>query len=110
MELVHETIVERREIFQAVRARFLQTFEEEDLSAWIELLQELAQLSHRITAGGNAENIMHQALDELLSDIFTIQIAIREFTGSEKLLKWNGLRSKGDRLLLVRCHAGSAPS
>ena len=80
MEFVHESVVERREIFQRVRARFLQTFEEKDLCAWIELLQKLAQLSHGITAGGNAENIMHQALDELLSDIFTVQIAIREFT------------------------------
>jgi hypothetical protein len=109
MELVHEAIVERREIFQAVRARFLQTFKEKDLGAWIELLQELAQLSHGITAGGNAENIMYKTLDELLSDIFTIQIAIREFTGSEKLIEWNSLRSKGDRLLLMRCHADRSP-
>ncbi len=29
---------------------------------------------------------MHQALNELLSDIFTIQIAIWKFTGSEKLI------------------------
>ena len=101
MEFVHESIVEGREIFQRVRARFLQAFEEKDLCARIELLQELAQLSHGITAGGNAENIMHKALDELLSDIFTIQIAIRKFTGSEKLIKWNGLCSKRNRLLLM---------
>lgn len=31
MELVHEPVVERREIFQRVRARFLQALEEEDL-------------------------------------------------------------------------------
>lgn len=96
MELVHEPVVKGCEIFQAVRARFLQAFEEEDLYAWIELLQELAQLCHGITTGGNTENIVHKTLDELLSDIFTIQIAIREFTGSEKLLKWDGLCSKGN--------------
>jgi hypothetical protein len=37
---------------------------------------------------------VHETLDELLSDIFTIEIAIREFTGSEKLFKWDGLCSK----------------
>lgn len=101
MELVHETIVEGCEIFQAVRAGFLQAFKEEDLCAGIELLQKLAQLSHRIAAGWDAENIMNQALDELLSDIFAIQIAIWEFTGGEKLIKWNCLGSKGNRLLLM---------
>ncbi len=80
MELVHEAVVKGSEIFQTVRARFLQTFEKEDLCAWIELFQELAQLSHGITAGGNAEDVVHEALNELLSDIFTIQIAIRELT------------------------------
>ncbi len=96
MEFIHEPVVEGCEIFQTVRARFLQAFEKEDLCAWIELLQELAQLSHGITTGGNAENIMHQALNELLSDIFTIQIAIWKFTGSEKLIKWDRLCSKGN--------------
>ena len=101
MELVHEAIVERSEIFQAVRARFLQAFEEEDLCTWIELFQKLAQLSHGITAGWYAEEVMDQTLDELLSDIFTIQIAIWEFTGSKKLIKWNSLGSKGNCLLLM---------
>ena len=96
MELIHEPIVEGCKIFQTVWARFLQAFEEEDLCAWVELLQELAQLSHGITTGGNAENIVHKALHELLSDIFTIQIAIWEFTGGEKLIKWDGLCSKGN--------------
>ena len=80
MELVHEAIVKGSKIFQTVRARFLQAFEEEDLCAWVELFQELAQLSHGITAGGNAEDIVHEALNELLSDILTIQIAIWELT------------------------------
>jgi|GEM_PF-1529905 len=94
MELVHEPIVEGGEIFQTVGARFLQAFEKEDLCTWIKLFQELAQLSHGITTGRNAENIVHKAFNELLSDIFTIQIAIREFTGSEKLIKWDRLCSK----------------
>jgi hypothetical protein len=94
MELVHESIVQWGEIFQTVRTRFLQTFEEKDLCAWIKLLQELAQLSHGITAGGNAEDVMHKALNELLSNIFTIQIAFWKLTGGEELIKWDGLRSK----------------
>ncbi len=96
MELVHEPVIEGCEILQTVRARFLQALEEEDLCAWIELLQELAKLCHGIAAGGNAENIVHKTLDELLSDIFTIQITVWEFTGSEKLIKWDGLCSKGN--------------
>lgn len=44
---------------------------------------------------------MNKALNELLSDIFAIQIAIWEFTGSEKLIKWDGLGSKGNCLLLM---------
>lgn len=96
MELVHEPVVEGCEIFQTVRACFLQALEKEDLCTWIKLFQELAQLSHGIATGGNAENIVHQTLNELLSDIFTIQIAIWEFTGSEKLIKWDRLCSKGN--------------
>jgi hypothetical protein len=61
----------------------------------------LAELRHGITASWNTENIMNKALNELLSDIFAIQIAIWEFTGSEKLFKWNGLGSKGNCLLLM---------
>jgi len=94
MELVHESIVEGGEIFQTVRTRFLQTFEEKDLRAWIELFQELAQLSHGITSSGNAEDVMHKALNELLSNIFTIQIAFWKLTGGEELIKWDGLCSK----------------
>lgn len=94
MELVHEPIVEWGEIFQTVGTCFLQTFEEKDLRAWIELFQDLAQLSHGITAGGNAEDVMHKALNELLSNIFTIQIAFWKLTGGEELIKWDGLRSK----------------
>lgn len=95
MELVHEPVVEGCKIFQTIRAGFFQALEEEDLRAWIELLQELAQLSHGITAGRHAEDIVNKTLDELLSDIITMQIAIWEFTGSEKLIKWDGLGSKG---------------
>ena len=80
MEFVHEPVVEGCKIFQTIRTRFLQAFEEEDLCAWIELLQELAQLSHGITTRRNAEDIVHKALHELLSDVLTIQIAIWKFT------------------------------
>jgi hypothetical protein len=96
MELTHEPVVEGSEIFQTTRACVLQAPEKQDLCPRIELLQELAQLSHGITAGGNAEEIMDQSLDELLSDIFGIEVAIWEFAGSEKLIKWDGLCSKGN--------------
>jgi len=101
MKLVHEAVIEGREILQRVRTSFLQTFEEEDLRARIELLQELAQLSHRVTAGWNAENIVYEAFDKLLRDVFTIQVAVWEFAGIEKLIKGDGLCSKGNRLLLM---------
>jgi hypothetical protein len=44
---------------------------------------------------------MNKALNELLSNVFAIQIAIWEFARSEKLIKRNGLGSKGNCLLLI---------
>jgi len=109
MEFVHEPVIERGKIFQAIWACFLQTLEKEDLCPGIELLKELAELSHGVAPCRDAQNIMHEALDKLLSDVFTIEIAIWELTGGKKLIKGNCLCSKGNCLLLMGCHAGSAP-
>jgi hypothetical protein len=40
----------------------------------------MAQLSHGVTAGRNTEDIMHEAFDELLSEILTGEVAFREFS------------------------------
>ena len=58
---------------------FFETFEEEDLCTRVYLFQEMAQLGHGVTAGWDTENIVHKALDELLSKIFAGDIALWEF-------------------------------
>ena len=80
MKLVHEAVIERGEIFEALGAGFFETFEEEDLCTRVYLFQELAQLSHGITAGWDTKNIVHEALDELLSEILTAEVALWEFS------------------------------
>jgi len=80
MELVHETVIERGEIFKALGASFFKTLEEEDLCARVYLLQEMAQLSHGVAAGWDTEDIVHETLDELLSEILAGEVAIREFS------------------------------
>ena len=79
MKLVHEAVIERGEIFEALGTGFFETLEEEDLRARVYLLQEMAQLSHGVTAGRDTKNIVYKALDELLSEILTGKIAFREF-------------------------------
>ena len=80
MKLVHESVIERGEIFEAFRAGFFEAFEEEDLHTRVDLFQELAQLSHGIAAGWDTEDIVHEAFDKLLSQILAGEIAIREFS------------------------------
>ena len=69
MKLVHEAVIERGEIFETLGAGFLETFEEEDLCARVYLFQEMAQLSHGVTAGWDTEDIVHEAFHKLLSEI-----------------------------------------
>ena len=52
---------------------------------------------------------MNQALDELLSDIFTGEIAIRELSGREEFAEGDGLRGKWEVLLWCDGHAQSTP-
>ncbi len=80
MKLVHESVIERGEIFKALGASFFKTFEEENLRARVDLFKELAQISHGIAACWNTEHIVHEAFDKLLSEIFASEVAIREFS------------------------------
>jgi hypothetical protein len=105
MKLVHEAVIERGEIFKALGASFFEAFEKEDLYARVDLFKELAQLSHGVAAGWDTEDIVHEAFDELLSQILAGKIAIWKFSGSKKFVKRYGLRSKWDRCLLTRGHA-----
>ena len=80
MKLVHEAVIERGEIFETLRASFFETFEEKNLCARVYLFQELAQLSHGVTAGWDTEDIVHEAFDELLSEILAGEVTLREFS------------------------------
>jgi hypothetical protein len=40
----------------------------------------MAQLSHGVTSGWDTKDIVHQSLDELLSEILTGEVAFREFS------------------------------
>jgi hypothetical protein len=106
MKLVHEAVIERGEIFEALGASFFETFEKEDLCARIDLFKELAQLCHGVTAGWDTEDIVYEAFDELLSQILAGEIAFWKFSRSKKFVERYGLRSKWDRRLLTRGHAG----
>ncbi len=110
MKFVHEAIIEGGEILEALGTGFFEAFEEKDLCARVYLLKEMAQLSHGIAANWNTQNIMYQALDELLSEIFAGEVAFREFSRSQKFVEGYGLRRKWDRLLLTRGHADSTPA
>ncbi len=79
MKLVHETVIERCKIFETLRACFLEPFKEKHLCARVQLLKEMAQLSHGVTASRDTEDVMHEALDELLSEILASEVAVREF-------------------------------
>ena len=79
MKLVHEAVIERSEILETLGARFFKTFKEKNLCPGVYLFQELTQLSHGITAGWNAEDIVYEALDELLRNILAGKVAFREF-------------------------------
>ena len=80
MKLVHETVVERGEIFETLRASFFETFEEKNLGARVYLFQETAQLSHGVTSRWSTEDIVHKAFDELLSKILAGEVALWEFS------------------------------
>lgn len=105
MKLVHEAVIERGEIFQTLGASFFEAFEKEDLYARIDLFKELAQLSHGVAAVWDTEDIVNEALDELLSQILAGEIAVWKFSGSKKFIERYGLRGKGDRRLLTSGHA-----
>ena len=80
MKLVHESVIQRGEVFETLGAGFFETFEEEDLCASVDLFEKLSQLSHRIAAGRDTEDIVDEAFDKLLSHILAGEIAIRKFS------------------------------
>lgn len=79
MEFVHESIIKRSKIFEAVRAGFFEPLKKEHLAPWVQLFKELTELGHAVTPRWNAEDIMNEPLYKLLFDILTVQIAIWEF-------------------------------
>jgi len=79
VKLVHKAVIEWSEILEAFGARFFKTFKEKHLRSGVDLFQELTQLSHGITAGWNAEDIVYEAFDELLRNILAGKVAFREF-------------------------------
>jgi len=48
-------------------------------------------LGHGVAAGGDTEDIVHEALDELLREILTAEVALREFSCGEKFVEGDGL-------------------
>lgn len=46
MELVHETVVQGCEVFEAIRTCLFEAFKKEHLSPWVQLFKELAELGH----------------------------------------------------------------
>ena len=109
MKLVHKAVIERGKIFEDLGAGLFETLEEEHLGAGIELLKEMAQVSHRVTASRNTQHIMHETLDKLLCDIFAGEVPARKFPRGQKLVERYGLGSKCDWLLLRRGHADDTP-
>lgn len=109
MKLVHKAVIERREVLETIRAGFFEAFEKKHLRAGVELFQEMTQLSHRIVACRDAEDIVNQAFHKLLGDIFTGQVAFRQFARSKEFIKGDGLRGKWNRRLLTGGHAEGSP-
>lgn len=109
MEFVHKPVIERRKVLETIRTGFLEALKKEHLRAGVELFQQMTQLSHRIAAGRDAENIVNQAFHELLGNILTREIAFRQFARSQEFVKRDGLRGKWNRRLLTGGHAEGTP-
>lgn len=82
MELVHEAVIERSEVFQAFRVGFLKPLKEKNLCAGVELFKKMAELSHRITTCRHTEYVVDQAFHELLGDILAGEVAFRKLSRS----------------------------
>lgn len=80
MKLVHEAIIEGREVFEAVWAGFFEAFEEKHLCTRVKMFQQVTELSHRVAACRHAQDVVNEAFNELLSNIFADQVAIRELS------------------------------
>lgn len=91
MKFVHEAVIERCKIFQAVRTGLLEFLKKENLGARVELLQQLAQFTHCIAARRDAENVVNKTFHELLGDIFGSEIPVRKLPGRKEFTEGNGL-------------------
>ncbi len=80
MEFVHESVVERGEVFEAFGAGFLEPLKEIDLSTRVNLLEEMAELSHRVASCRDTQHIVHETLDKLLRHVFAGEVPIGEFS------------------------------
>jgi len=80
MKLVHEAVIEWRKILETFWTGFFKSFKEKNLCSGVYLFQELSKLCHGVTTRWNTEDIVHEALHELLSDILAGKVAFREFT------------------------------
>src|SRR5207245_8829504 len=63
----------------AVGARLLQPLEKEYLLPRVHLLEQLAEVGDRVAAGWDTQDIVDEALDELLGDIRTGDQAFGNF-------------------------------
>ena len=79
MKFVHKPVIERGKVFETIRAGLFEALEKKHLRAGVELFQEMTEVSHRIAACRDAENIVNETFHELLRNIFTCKIAIRKF-------------------------------
>src|SRR5436309_7635890 len=102
-ELGHEAVIQRGEVLQAVGARLLQPLEKEYLLPRVHLLEQLAEVGDRVAASRDAQDVVDEALDELLGDIRTREQAIGDFARRQHLLKRHRLGCERDcRRLEVR--------
>ena len=83
VKLVHKTIVQRGKMFEAFRTGFFEPLKKEDLGTRVNLFKQMAQLSHRITPGRHAKDIMDESFDKLLCHIFCRQKLLRDLSGRQ---------------------------
>ena len=65
----------------------------------------MTELRHCIATRWYAQYVMNQPLNELLGDIFTGQVPLREFTRCQKFIEGDGLGGEWNRLVLTEGHA-----
>jgi hypothetical protein len=105
VEFCHESVIEGREIFETFWAGFLQSLEKENLVAGIQLLQELAELGHGIAPRRDAENVVDEALHELLPDIVAGNKTVGNLSAGNIFMKRDSHSGKGQGTFAWTGHA-----